>query len=310
MAVNNDLGFDWDNNSGNANGFDSGLNVPVGLWSMVALVITPSNSTIYLGNTVSGLISAAESIANGNEPWGGGVVIGSDPGSTPTGRAFGGAISSVVMFSNSLSVAQLEALFDIGEAQGDIPPAISVNSLFTNYDLLTNGSVTITPGGYGGPNGGGFWQKNTGSGWTTLARSGHVAGIVASPVGTLDMVSLTLTNVDGTDAGSYQLVLTNSTYLTSGVGATSSVVTVSLIPNPPANTFEAVATSPGYGCVAYWPLDDVAAVFDSFNNVSANLPAYDVWGGWNGIYGTNALDGASSFVSGLPGAWARGCSAS
>ena len=43
------LGYTWDTNSSATYGFNSQLYPPVGQWSMVAYVITPTNSVIYLG---------------------------------------------------------------------------------------------------------------------------------------------------------------------------------------------------------------------------------------------------------------------
>ena len=109
------LGYSWNNTSGTATGFDTGLVPPVGVWSMVALVISESNAVFYLGNASQGLQMAVQNVVWPNEPWGKGVSIGDDPGGAATGRAFSGAISSVTMFSNSLSTAQIVNLFTAGE---------------------------------------------------------------------------------------------------------------------------------------------------------------------------------------------------
>jgi hypothetical protein len=293
VSVDNDLGFAWDNDVAASYAFDSGLNVPVGIWSMVALVISPSNAVFYLANTNQGFVTASSPITNVNEPWGAGVEIGSDPGSTATGRAFGGAISSVVMFSNSLTVAQISSLFAAGLAQGNPAPFISANPPFTNYNLLPGGSATITAVAYAGPNGGGYWQMFdsavTGK-WTNLAvSSDHPSVSAFVPAGSASTVgNLVLTNVTAKDVGSYQCVFTNA----SGVSATSAVVQLQpLLSSPSLNSFAYVATEPGYGMVAYWPLNESG-------NVATNLETCDVWGGWNGIYGTNAADGAFNILTG------------
>jgi hypothetical protein len=302
------VAYDWDNDLAAAHQWISGMNVPANLWTMCALIISPSNAVEYMGNTSVGLLVGTNALANINMPWGGGFCIGGNPAGYPgsaanpngTGNYFNGSISSVAMFATNLSALQIEGLFDAGIASGTNMPVLSANPPFPNYTLLTNGSATILATGYTGPGGGSFWQKNTGSGWTTLTASGHHPVINVFPQGTLLASALTLTNVDGTDAGSYQCVFTNAgSEMKNGVRAISSAVRVTTIPNPPTNTFEAVALTPSYGLTAFWPLDDIG-------DVTTNLPAYDVWGGWNGYYGTNALDGASSPISGLPGAWGPG----
>ena len=257
------MGYDWDNDLAAANQWISGMNVPANLWSMCALIITPSNAVEYMGNTSVGLVVGTNALANINIPWGSGFCIGGNPAGYPgsagnpngTGNFFNGSISSVAMFATNLSALQIEGLFDAGIASGTNMPVLSGNPPFTNYALLTNGSATITATAYTGPGGGGFWQKNTGSGWSTLVSGSHHSTINAYPQGTLLACALTLTNVDGSDAASYQCVFTNAgSEMANGVRAISSVITVTTIPNPPVNTFEAVATSSGYGCVAYWPL--------------------------------------------------------
>jgi hypothetical protein len=302
-------GYVWDNNLAATYTFYPGIAAPASVWTMLALVITPSNAVEYMGNTSTGLVSATNPVANINIPWGtgSGFTIGGNPAGYPGSATayspadyFNGAISSAAWFATNLTALQIEALFDAGIANGTNMPIVSGNPPFARYTLLTNGSATITATGYTGPGGGSFWQKNTGSGYVTLTATGHHPVINVFPQGTLLASALTLTNVDGTDAGSYRCVFTNAgSEMVNGVRAFSSAASVTTIPNPPANTFEAVALTPSYGLTAFWPLDDVG-------DVTTNLPAYDVWGGWNGFYGTNALDGEFSPVSGLPGALGPG----
>ena len=293
VSFNNDLGFAWDNNVAAAYAQDSALNIPVGIWSMVSLVITPTNATMFLANTNTGFQSYVLPIANQNEPWGAGVEMGSDPGSTATGRVWCGAISSVTMFSNSLTVPQLASLFAAGVAQGNLPPFVAVNPPTTNYNLLPGGSASITCQGYGGPGTAGYWQmydSQVTQTWTNLSAGGShpiVSGGVSAG-GANAIATLVLTNVTAANIGSYQCIVTNA----SGISATSAVVQLQqILTTPTLNSFAYVATEPSYGMVAYWPLNDAG-------DVSTNMETYDVWGGWNGIYGTNAADGLYSIQNG------------
>jgi hypothetical protein len=287
------LAYDWDNDLAAAHTWVSGAPVPGNTWSMYGLVISPSNAVLYLGNTTNGLTVVTNPVANISIPWGCGFQIGGAaagyPGSAANpnglGNFFNGAISSAAMFATNLSVAQIESLYDAGIASGTNMPVVSVNP-FPSYQLLTNSSVSIIAKGYTGPGGGGFWQKSPdGSTWSTVNVGGHVASVTVTPAGTLQQVSLNLTNVDGSDIAYYQCVMTNAgSEMVNGIRAVSSMTSLTTLPNPPTNSFAAVATSPGYGLVALWPLDD-------YVDATTNPPAYDVWGGWNGTYGVAASTG-------------------
>ena len=71
------LGYNW-NNDGNAFNWDSGLVPPIGQWSMVALVVTPTNATIYIGNT-NGLASSVHVLNHAVQASAGPFYIGADP---------------------------------------------------------------------------------------------------------------------------------------------------------------------------------------------------------------------------------------
>ena len=93
-----DMGYIWDNNASTTYGYNSQEVIGASNWSMVAVVITPTNSMIYVGNS-NILTAVTQVIANSNEPWGAGVAIGGDPGQNPINNSFGGFMSSVAMFT-------------------------------------------------------------------------------------------------------------------------------------------------------------------------------------------------------------------
>jgi hypothetical protein len=279
------MAYDWDNDNNSAHGWVTGAYVPISVWSMYALVISPSNAVLYLVNS-NGFTALTNNFANIYIPWGAGLQIGGcQAGSGGANNFFTGSISSAAMYTNTLNIQQISTLYAAGSALGNPPPEITANPPFTNYVLLTNGSATITALAYAGPNGGGYWQMySSGSGtWTNLVAGGDHPSVSASvPAGSAMTVgTLVLTNVTGNDVGSYRCIFTNAT----SISVTSApVVLQPLLSNPPANSFEAIAISPSFGMVAYWPLNDNGSV-------TTNTVTYDVWGGWNGIYGTNASDG-------------------
>jgi hypothetical protein len=92
------------------------------------------------------------------------------------------------------------------------------------------------------------------------------------------------------DAGSYVLVISNQV---SGVSAyaTSGVVVLSLV-TPTVGSFAALAIS--NGAVAFWPLNETN------DPSSGTATAFDIVGGFNGAYGTNAMDGGTNSLNHWP----------
>ncbi len=211
------LSYIWDNNSSATWGFGSGLTIPGSVWSMLALVITPSNSVMYVGSA-GGLSSATQSIVNSNEPWGGGLVIGGDPGNSPTLRSFGGQISSVVMFSNSLSATQIGTLYAAGLAQDNLPPVITGQPSSTAVYARQNAQFTATATGIGPLTY--QWQANTGTSWVNLQNGNGISGATTN--------TLVISNATAGNAASYQVIV--SDFLGSVTNTTPVTLSVSLAP--------------------------------------------------------------------------------
>ncbi len=127
------LGYTWNNNSGNTYNFRSGLVPPMNQWSFVALVITPTNATVYMINT-NGAYSAVNELAHTADVFGNNWQIGHDDQDSNANRTFNGVIDEVGVFTYSLSAAQIQHLaYSSGLAQ---PIQLSVQPTGTNTILL------------------------------------------------------------------------------------------------------------------------------------------------------------------------------
>ena len=111
------LSYCWNNNDATTYDF-AGPVYPINMWSMVAAVITPTNSTLYCINN-EGESSAVQTDAEDNEPWGCGACIGNDPGKG-SDYTFIGNIADVLLYNSSLSQAQLLNLFGAGVGQAGV----------------------------------------------------------------------------------------------------------------------------------------------------------------------------------------------
>jgi hypothetical protein len=299
------LGFVWDNNSPSTYYAVSSLVIPTNEWSMVAMAISPGKSTLYLGNTNQGVASWTTNMVNSYVAWGNVfTMIGEDGGTVP-GRNFAGYISSVAIFSNTLSPAQIGTLYAAGASNGvsgsvQAPIIITDIPVWAKTTFLVAGgtSSSITATAFCGGNGNGYWQVNygLGGGWVPLNSPDFASSVTNTvTVGAFNQTgTLTVANFQAADAGSYQLIFTNA-----GGAATSSVVTLNLAASPPAGSFAAQVLNPanGFGIMSLWPLNET----NDPSGALANNPAvaFDIAGGFNGIYGVNARDGGTNSAYGF-----------
>lgn len=89
--------------------WDSGLLLPDNTWAFVALVVEPDRRTIYLGE--NGTLASAEYLApHAPEEFNGNLLIGRDADTTL--RCFDGWVDDVRFVDASLTLAQIQALYD------------------------------------------------------------------------------------------------------------------------------------------------------------------------------------------------------
>lgn len=107
------LGYNWDDTSGQFN-FSSGLKPLSGVWTFVALVITPTNAIVYMDNG-SGLQSATNNVANvAQDGFAYQNYLGAEGGNyANSGRRYNGTIDELAVWGSSLT---REDLLDLREA--------------------------------------------------------------------------------------------------------------------------------------------------------------------------------------------------
>jgi hypothetical protein len=104
------LAYTWNNNSESTYGFFSGLGIPAGQWSFIALVVSPAQAVLYVYNT-SGLASVTNAIPHMVEPWDGPIAVGGDPVNS-VARTFDGSIDEVAIFNRALSPTEISNLYN------------------------------------------------------------------------------------------------------------------------------------------------------------------------------------------------------
>ena len=154
-----ELGYAWNSNSAATTGWHSGLYPWPGTWNFVACVITPSSTTMYLYNAVSGSYGSTNlfkvvrsGVTNNPEAFSGGTTwIGGDNGDKT--RTFDGYMDEVAVFTNAMSEKQIQYLFltSLGLTNGVAPniltqPPSSI-SIYTGQPLL----LSVLDGGIPNP---------------------------------------------------------------------------------------------------------------------------------------------------------------
>ena len=228
---NHTLGYNWDDESATYN-WSSGLATPPGQWSFVALVVTPTNATIYVINTNGAL---ASTFVYNHRPLAFTTTtqIGDDSYDGGTGsRSFNGVIDDVAVFGSALSPSQIMGLYSAASGGATFAPAIGVQPLSASlyqgqtaqFRALAAGTLPLAY----------QWQAGaTGSGvYTNLTDGGQFSGS-AGP-------TLTITGIDMLNAADYIVVVTNlygaltSSVATLTVLATNAAMNITLSVQEPA----------------------------------------------------------------------------
>ncbi len=269
------LGYTWNSGAADTYNFVSGLTPPQNQWSFVALTISPNEAALYMYNA-NGRQSAVNAIPHAEGVLDGAWRLGNDALADPA-RTFNGRMAGVAVFPSTLTVAQLNELYDAG-AYGttNIAPVVVVPSAPVAVNQGGDGTIASTV--VDGP-----------------APYSYQWGYFVS--GTTNVIvnatnsSLTLTNVQSVQSTySYFVVVSNNFGAT-----TSSNVTLSVLSGPPVlvqDVFPPLTVVPAGTPLT---LSVVVSGTEPFayqwsNQVSA------IAGETNSIYSFNALSGTNSYV--------------
>ncbi len=180
-----DLGYNWNDNK-DAYNWKSGLTPTTNVWNFVALVIEPTQATMYL-DAGSGLQSAVNSgVPHLPEGFADILHFGTDPLGN---RLFEGVLDEVAIFDHSLTGAEVQALRDAGVTGVSKTFAASITADPVGGEILENSKFTLTSGAVGSQPLAYQWQKN----------GADIPGAVRA--------SYTLSSAKVSDSGTYHLVV-------------------------------------------------------------------------------------------------------
>jgi hypothetical protein len=191
VSGNFDLGYTW-NNDASTYSWDSGLVAPANQWSMVTLVVTPTQATISVMNT-GGISSAIHTYPHVVQSFDAKntTVIGDDTADGGNGsRSFQGDMDEVAVFNTALTQNQLQDLFYVATGVTNYVPEITEQPQATS--VYTGQSVQLTVDGGGSLPVSYQWESGvTGSGgpYTPLQNGAAYSG-VNTPTLTINSVTL------------------------------------------------------------------------------------------------------------------------
>ena len=265
------LGYTWNNNDPATSGWDSGLTPPDGIWSLVALVVSPTKAEVYVINT-NGMQLSTFSYANIPQKFGSASGIGDLTTDTTGSHGFNGIIDEAAVFNRSLLANEIIALYTAATGTGGLGVAPVIHSQPSSVSLWAGRRAKLTVSADGIPSPSFQWKAGaTGSGqYTNLTDGGNISGS-GTP-------TLIITNISTANAADYVAVITNNFG-----SVTSSVATLGVLPLPAFGAYAnaVLAANPA----AYWRLDE-----------TDGTALYDYVGGHDGLYvGVNNGLGSVNF---------------
>jgi autotransporter-associated beta strand protein len=200
------LGYTW-NNEGGTFGWNSGLGPTPGLWSFVALVVTPTNATVYIFET-NALRVASQNYPHVVQSFSTNSTIGDDAFSGGN-RQFDGSLDGVGIYAKAMTQSELEAIYAAGSGVSTFAPVIWTDPVSQNryeqqsvtFNGAASGSQPITY----------QWQTTDGVNYFDVVNGGRISGATTP--------TLTISNLVVADSGTMYVLVANNAY-----GSTTSVV--------------------------------------------------------------------------------------
>jgi len=274
-----ELGYTWNHNASSTWGFNSGLYPLQAQWSFVALVIQPSQTTIYLyyidPNTSQPVLSSVVNpVTNAPAPFTSGITtIGTDAdgGTENNTRAFTGNIDDVAVYNRALTGDQILQLFGKGVGISEVAPTANapvVSPAIASVATLAGSPVTMMTSATGTTPIYYQWQTDGGSG-------GVLTNIPGATNTTLPI------NTTGWALGTYKYDYTAANNLGTNFSPAASVT----IANYVMSDIGGSAPTPGANDISQ--LLNTSQNDDSFNYYTDNGANNNGWNGQTFNTGSN-----------------------
>jgi hypothetical protein len=200
------LGYTW-NNAAGSYGWDSGLYPTPDQWNFVALVVEPTQATLYLDDG-SSLWSSVNYLNHGTATWNA-VRFGHDTGG-PGARYFKGIMDDVAVYDHALTESEIKIIRDAGVDGTLVVTPVAVVEQPKGQTIMAGNSYVLQAKVVGTPPLAFQWKKN----------GQDIPGAVRS--------SLVFDSATESDTGTYQLFVTQGT---TTISTTPVTLTVKPVPS-------------------------------------------------------------------------------
>ena len=285
----NELRYTWNGSAATYN-YNSGLVPPSGQWTFVALVITPTNATLYMQPLGGSMQSATNTVANTASAFDGVTTIGQDPSSST--RCFNGALDEMRIYNTALNATQIAALAAAGPTVATAAAAAPSTVAGTSTALSVLGTSNV------------FAESALTYTWaaTTLPTGASAPTFSANGTNTAKSATATFTQ-----AGSYVFTVTIAD---SGGGTVTSAVPVTV-----SQTLTSVTVAAGAPVVGSQITQQFTATgWDQFGTALAVPPTF-TWAATgygsvssSGLYTTPYASGTASVTASNGGISSAGTS--
>jgi len=135
------LGYSWNNGNSGTYGYTGGPVIPTNMWSMVAMVVTPTNASFYVINT-NGVSSTTYVYNNTNMSWNGTASIGAGANISST---FNGVMDEVAVFNYAMTSNQLVNLSSGIASASSTATALASSQNPSVYQQGVSFTASVTP---------------------------------------------------------------------------------------------------------------------------------------------------------------------
>ncbi|MBQ7590760.1 MAG: hypothetical protein IJU47_08790, partial [Verrucomicrobia bacterium] len=170
--------------------YRSGLQIKQGEWNLVAMVVTSSGATFYLGDAQGNFASATDGTSQSAATFTSSFTIGGDKSNSD--RRFKGVIDEPAFFNRALTEDDIFSIYNAGLYGKNSPVAIKVQP--QSYAGFVGDSVTLSVTAVGSSPFNYEWQREIDGEWVSM----DVAGSGFTFVGTAE------------DSGNYRVVVSNN----------------------------------------------------------------------------------------------------
>lgn len=200
------LGYTW-NDAPQSYNWDSGLYPTPDRWNFVALVVEPTQATLYLDDG-SGLWSSVNYLNHGTATWNA-VRFGHDTGG-PGARYFKGSMDDVAVYDHALTESEIKIIRDAGVDGTLVVTPVAIVEQPKGQTIMAGNSYVLQAKVVGTPPLAFQWKKN----------GQDIPGAVRS--------SLVFDSATESDTGTYQLFVTQGT---TTISTTPVTLTVKPVPS-------------------------------------------------------------------------------